>query len=189
MNRETRIAQCLTAEQRGALAALLARPDLSPRVRERAEMVKAAALGQGIATISGWSGRTAETVRWWLGRYLTDGVEALGDAPRAGRPVRADAAYRQALETALSTPPRDLGLLFDVWTSARLATYLAETTGVRLSPDWLRQVIAQQRIRAGRPKHTLKHLQDAEAVAACVAELAEVGEKGGGRARALRAAS
>lgn len=185
MNRETRIAQSATAEQRQALDALLARPDLSPRVRERAEMVKAAALGQDVAAIDAWSGRTTETVRWWLGRYLTAGVAGLGDAPRPGRPKRADAAYRQALETALETAPRDVGLLVDVWTSGRLATYLAETTGVRLSPSWLRHVIAQQRFRCGRPKHTLQHFQDRDAVAACEAELAEVGKKGGCGAGAL----
>jgi hypothetical protein len=52
----------------------------------------------------------------------------VADAPRAGRPPRADAAYRQALERAVETRPRDLGLPFAVGTSARLSAYLAQTT-------------------------------------------------------------
>jgi transposase len=118
----------------------------------------------------------------WLGRFAAGGVTALADAPRSGRPVRADAAYRQALERALATSPRALGLPFDLWTSARLSVYLAQTTGVRIAPGWLRALLARQRYTYGRPKHTLHHLQDREEVAACQQMLAAVGEPGRGRA-------
>jgi transposase len=107
-------------------------------------------------------------------------VTALADAPRAGRPVAADAGYRQAAEAALATPPRQLGLAFDVWTSARLSAYLAETTGVRIAPGWLRALLGRWDYVCGRPKHSLKHLQDPVAVAACVEELAAAGSKSGG---------
>jgi transposase len=122
-------------------------------------------------------------VRRWLARVLTNGREALRDAPRPGRPPQADAAYRAALERAVETPPPASGLPFDVWTSAHLSAYLAETTGVRLAPGWLRALLARQRFVSGRPKHTLKHLQNAEQVALCAAELAAVGGKGGGGPR------
>ncbi len=176
----------ITAEQRVAVERLLRRRDLPPRVRERLEMVKAAALGQDLAAIAAWSGRSVRTIKRWLRRYGAGGVAAVADAPRAGRPARADAAYRQALERAVDTPPRALGLPFDVWTSARLSAYLAETTGVRIAASWLRTILTQQDFVAGRPKHTLKHLQDPTEVAACKAELAAAEKKGGGRARHIR---
>jgi transposase len=178
----------ITAAQRVEVEALLRRRDLSPRVRERLEMVKARALGQELPAIARWSGRTVRTVERWLRRFGQGGAAAVADAPRAGRPPRADAAYRQALETAVDTPPRDLGLPFDVWTSARLSAYLAQTTGVRIAPGWLRVLLAQQEFVCGRPKHTLKHLQDPAEVAASKAELAAAEKKGGGRARAVRTA-
>src|SRR5437763_2480946 len=102
----------MTAEQRAAVERLLRRRDLPPRVRERLEMVKAAALGQDVAAIARWSGRTARTVRRWLGRFAAGGVAALADAPRAGRPATADAAYLAALEAAVDAGPRALGLPF-----------------------------------------------------------------------------
>jgi transposase len=173
------------AEQRAEVERVLRRRDLPPRVRERLEMVKAAALGQDLAAIAAWSGRTVRTVKRWLRRYGAGGVAAVADAPRAGRPPRVDAAYRQALERAVDTPPRDLGLPFDVWTSARLSAYLAQTTGVRIAPGWLRVLLAQQDFVCGRPKHTLKHLQNPAEVAACKADLAAAEKKGGGAARAL----
>jgi transposase len=174
--------------QRAAVEEVLHQRALNPRVRERLEMVKARALGQDLPTIATWCGRTVRTVERWLRRYLAGGVAALTDAPRSGRPPEADAAYRAALVRAVETPPRELGLGFDVWTSPRLATYLAERTGVTLSAGWVRGLLSRENFVSGRPKHTLKHLQDPAEVAACKEQLAAAGGKGGRRPRALRAA-
>jgi transposase len=176
------------AEERAAVEAALRRRDLSPRERERLEMIKAAALGQDLAGIARWSGRTPETVRHWCGRFRAGGLPALADAARPGRPPKADAAYLAALETAVETVPRALGLPFDAWTSARLSAYLAETTGVRIAPGWLRVLLHRQRFACGRAKHTLDHLHDPAEVAACEQALQAAGEKGGGPSGAVRTA-
>lgn len=173
----------ITAAQRAAVEALLRRPTLNRRVRERAEMVKAAALGYEVGAVAAWSGRSARRVRHWLERFAESGIAGLADGARSGRPAKADEAYRAALVAAVTTPPRDLDLPFDVWTSDRLSAYLAETTGVRVAPGWLRALLARQDFVTGRPKHTLKHLQDAAAIAAFETELAAAGGKGGGGAR------
>jgi transposase len=175
----------VTTAQRTAVEAALRRRDLAPRVRERLEMVKAAALGQELAVIAHWSGRTPETVHRWLAAFQHGGIAALADAPRQGRPPKADATYFAAMEAAVETPPRTVGLPFDVWTSDRLSAYLHEQTGVRIAPGWLRVLLHQQRFVCGRPKHTLEHLQDPEEVAACEQALQAAGEKGGGAAGAL----
>jgi transposase len=161
-----------------AVEEALRRRDLSPRVRERLEMVKGVALGQPLAEVGRWSGRTVRTIQRWLRTFARDGITAVADAPRHGRPVKADAAYVVALERAVDTPPATLGLPFDVWTSPRLSAYLAETTGVRIAPGWIRALLARQRFRSGRPKHTLGHLQDPVARATCEDVLQVVGEKG-----------
>jgi transposase len=117
-------------------------------------------------------------VRRWLAAYQDGGIAALADAPRQGRPPKADAAYLAALEAAVETAPRTLGLPCDVWTSSRLSAYLAEQTGVRIAPGWLRVLLHQQHFVCGRPKHTLAHLQDPAEVAACQEALRVAGEKG-----------
>jgi winged helix-turn-helix protein len=89
----------------------------------------------------------------------------------------------------VETAPPALGLPFDVWTSARLSAYLAETTGVRIAPSWLRSLLGQQDFVCGRPKHDLGHLQDPAAVAACEAELAAAEKKGGRCTGDIRVAS
>jgi transposase len=178
----------MTAAQWDQIEALLRRRDLSPRLRERLEMVKGRALGQDLPSIARWSGRTARTVERWLRRFAQGGVAALADAPRAGRPPHADALYRAALERAVETPPPSVGLPFDVWTSARLSAYWAETTGVRIAPGWVRVLLRRRDFACGRPKHTLTHLQDPAEGAACKIELAAVGGKGGDGAGEVRVA-
>jgi transposase len=175
----------ITPEQRASVEAMLRHPTLSPRLRERLEMVKAAGRGFDWDAIAAWSDRTPRTVRQWLTRFATGGIAALGDAPRSGRPPTADATYQAALDHAADRDPRALGLPFDAWTSARLSAYLAEMTGVRVAPSWLRTLLIRQRFRCGRPKHTLDHLRDTEAVSACEAAIAEAGEKSGERTRAV----
>jgi transposase len=152
----------------------------------------------------------ASAVRFWLDRFVAVGVSGLADAPRSGRPAKADAGYLaalertvetppralertvetppRALERTVETPPRALGLPFDTWTSPRLSAYLAEATGVRIAPGWLRALRGRRGFVSGRPKHTPKHLQDADEVAACKAELAAAGGQGGRRAGPVRAA-
>ena len=66
MNEDPAAVITVTAEERTEVEAVLRRRDLPPRLRERLEMVKAAALGQDVAAIARWSGRTPETVRRWL---------------------------------------------------------------------------------------------------------------------------
>ncbi len=178
----------ISLAQRAAVAALLGERELAPRLRERLEMVKGAWLGEDVATIARWAGRTPRTVRRWLSAFRDGGVGALADAPHPGRPARADAAYLAALEQAVETPPPALGLPFDVWTSARLSAYLAETTGTPIVPGWLRVILKRQRFACGRPKHTVKHLQDPAEVAACERALAKAGGKGAPVAEAVRAA-
>jgi transposase len=188
MERGIEVTGPIAPAQRAAVEALLAQRELAPRQRERLEMVKAAWLGEDVATIARWSGRTARTVRRWLRTFRDGGVGALAGAPIPGRPPKADAAYLTALEQAVETPPRSLGLPFDVWSSRRLSAYLAETTGVRIAPGWLRVLLHRARFACGRPKHTLDHLQDPAEVTACETALQAAGEKGAGSSRTLRIA-
>ena len=83
----------VTREQREDVERQLRRTDLTRRRRERLEMVKAAALGDDVERSARWSGRSQARVERWLARFAADGVAALSDASRSGRPVRADEGY------------------------------------------------------------------------------------------------
>jgi transposase len=130
-----------------------------------------------VERIARWSGRSVARVEHWLARFAEGGVEALADAKRSGRPVRAATAYLAAMEAAVEAAPTTLGVAFDVWTSERWAASLEQQTGVHIVPGWVRVLLAQQGWVCGRPKHPLKHRQAPAAVAASRAELEAVGGK------------
>src|SRR5262249_62365004 len=123
----------LSPQQRAEVEQQLRRTDLTRRVRERLEMVKAAALGDDVGRIARWSRRSAETVEHWLARFATGDVAALADAPRSGRPVQADASYLAAMERALETPPA-VGLGFGVWAAGGVSVGLETGRGGPICP-------------------------------------------------------
>jgi transposase len=95
------------------------------------------------------------TVLRWLKRYMAEGTAGLHDAPRPGAPARITDAYREQLEAAVRRRPRSLGLPYSLWTLQRLADYMAEQTGIRVSYETVRRVLKSADIVLSRPQHTI----------------------------------
>jgi transposase len=95
------------------------------------------------------------TVLRWLKRYMAEGVEGLKDAPRAGRPSTVTDEYRAGLVEAVRRRPRALGQPYSLWTLHRLADYMAEQTGIRISHETVRRTLKQEGIVLSRPQHTI----------------------------------
>ena len=95
------------------------------------------------------------TVLRWLKRYLTEGIAGLQDAPRPGRLSDITTEYRAVLLAAVRRRPRSLHLPFSLWTLQRLADYLAERTGLRVSDETVRRALKQAGIVLSRPQHKI----------------------------------
>ena len=126
------------------------------RRRTRAQMVLLACeqclTAPHIATIVR---EDAETVRRWLKRYLTWGIEGLRDRPRTGAPSRTTKGYEEQLLEAVRRRPRSLGQSYSMWTLQRLADYLAEHTGITVSSETVRRLLASHEIVFSQPQHTV----------------------------------
>jgi transposase len=96
-----------------------------------------------------------QTVRRWLKRYLAEGIEGLEDRPTPGAPGKVTPAYREQLLAAVRRRPRSLGQPYSLWTLHRLADYLAEVTGLRLSDETVRVALKAGDIVLSRPQHTI----------------------------------
>src|ERR671913_1743546 len=83
------------------------------------------------------------------------GVEGLRDEPHPGAPRRVTQEYREGLIHAVRRRPRSLGLPFSVWTLQRLADYMAESTGIRVSYETVRVHLKSAGIVLSRPQHTI----------------------------------
>jgi transposase len=127
-----------------------------PRVRTRAQMILLSA-EQGLKAeeIAAIVRESAVTVLTWLKRYLAEGIEGLQDAPRAGRNTTVTEEFQKCLLENVRRRPRSLGLAFSMWTLQRLADYLAEKTGIRVSDETIRRELAKEDIVFSRPQHTI----------------------------------
>jgi transposase len=96
-----------------------------------------------------------QTVRRWLVRWLAEGIAGLQDRPMPGGPAKITAAYREQLLAAVRQRPRSLGQPYSLWTLQRLADYLAELTGLRLSYETVRVALKAGGVALSRPQHTV----------------------------------
>lgn len=128
----------------------------SARLRTRAQIVLLSAEKQMKAPeISELVRESQTTVQRWLKRYMAEGVEGLEDAPRPGKPPTVTQAYREQLLASVRRRPRSLGLEFSLWTLQRLADYMAEQTGIRVSTETVRRELKGGGIVLSRPQHTI----------------------------------
>ena len=108
------------------------------RVAQRARMVLLAEQGLTGPQIAERVGCSEPTVVLWRDRYAQSGLVGLDDAPRPGGPVRVMTPEVQAevLAATVTPPPqalRERGLTH--WSARRLADWLAQHRGIRVSHD------------------------------------------------------
>ncbi len=126
------------------------------RLRQRAQLVLLSAEHGLTAREIGEIVRLNEqSVRNWLKRYMAEGIEGLKDQPRPGAPSLVTDSYREQLVASVRRRPRSLDLPFSMWTCQRLADYLAEETGLRVSGETVRRHLADAGIVMSRPQHKI----------------------------------
>ena len=145
----------LSEEQKVELEALY-RKTVIPRIRTRAQMILLSAeKGLNTEEIADIVRESSVTVLRWLHRYIAEGVQGLMDAPRAGRSSVVTDKFRERLLEVVRRRPRSLDLEYSLWTLQRLADFMAEDTGIRVSTETIRRVLAKDEIVISRPQHTI----------------------------------
>jgi transposase len=144
-----------TAEELAALETLY-QTTREARLRTRAQIVLLAAEQRLTAPAIAAIVRTDDqTVRNWLKRWLAEGIAGLQNRPMPGAPAKVTPAYGEQLQAAVRRRPRSLGQPYSLWTLQRLADYLAEQTGIRVSIETVRQLLKAAEIVLSRPQHKI----------------------------------
>ncbi len=130
-------------------------PGTPARERERLEMVRQSHGYRSVPTIAERVGRHAQTVRRVVKRFLAEGFAGVADRPRAGRPPTLTTAALEAVEALLDQAATQ----GETWTTPRLATWLAETRGVRINAEYLGARLRARRFRWKRTKRAVRHKQ------------------------------
>ena len=124
------------------------------RIRQRVQIILLASEQKMIAPQIASIVRTNDqTVRNWIKRFNREGSGGLSDQPRSGAPAKVTAAYRQRLVEIVRRRPRSLEQPYSLWTLQRLADFLAEECGIRVSKVTVAQLLADQGIVLSRPQH------------------------------------
>jgi len=126
------------------------------RIRTRTQMILLAVEKEMTASQIGQIVRkNDQTVRRWIRRFNAEGVNGLYDAPRPGSPGIVTEAYSQLLVSIVRQRPRALRQAYSLWTLQRLADYMAEETGIRVSDETVRRILKTHGIVLSRPQHTI----------------------------------
>ena len=137
----------LTAEEASAVE-VVARSRTAPARRvERARVVWRASQGVTPPTIAETLGLSAETVRRRIRRFNAEGLAALEDHHRSGRPATYSADEVAAVIAAALTSPGRLGLPFASWTLDRLAAYLLEHKGIAMRRSRIDEILLREGLR------------------------------------------
>jgi transposase len=137
----------LTDEETCAVAAL-ARSRTAPARRvERARIIWRASRGETPPTIAEALGLDAETVRRRIRRFNAEGLAALDDHRRSGRPATYPPDAVAAVIAAALTAPRRLSLPFASWTLDRLAAYLLEHKGIAMRRSRIDEILLAEGLR------------------------------------------
>lgn len=153
----------LTKAELTALEALY-RQTKEADVRSRCQMIWLSHEGLSPPQIAAQVRVHRRTVTRYIQRYEAEGMDGLRTRPRSGRPPKATQAYTARLLQAVAQAPRSLGLPFSNWTTADLAAYLAQETGVELSPRQVENILKANGWRLRRPVRTVKHKQNRDLV-------------------------
>jgi len=132
----------------------------SARLVKRAMCLLLSAAGEPARAIARVTGLSPDAVTDVRRRWRSRRLRSLDDRPRPGRPPLATDAYRRELRRALRSGPRPFGYVFTTWSVARLGVHLRKTTGVRIGPGRLWQLIHAAGFVIGRPAHTLRNKRD-----------------------------
>jgi transposase len=137
----------LTPEERSAVEAL-ARSRTAPARRvERARVVWRASRSETPPAIAAALGLSAETARRRIRRFNAEGLAALEDHHRSGRPATYSPDEVAAVIAAALTNPRSLDLPFASWTLDRLAAYLLERRGIAMRRSRIDEILRAEGLR------------------------------------------
>ncbi len=137
----------LTSEELKMIERLANSRTAEARLVERAQMIWHASQGLSVPGIARELGLHPQTVRDWLKRFNTTGLEGLHDLPRGGRPATySPEQVAEVIATAL-TDPNTLGQPFASWTLDRLETYLNEEKGIPIKRSRIDDLLIEEGLR------------------------------------------
>lgn len=133
----------LSAEQRESLQKRL-KTEENGEIRERILILLLLNDGKTQQKIAEFIGCSKNKVSYWCVHGDAGNLESLKDERMKGNHQKATKKYIEILLETIEKEPQELGYEFGRWSAQRLATYLEEKTGIKLSGSQVRRILAKK---------------------------------------------
>jgi len=134
----------LTLEQKEKLQKALKREE-NGDIRERILILLLLNDGKTQQEIANFIGCSKNKVCYWCVHGEPDNLESLKDERMKGNHQKATEKYIEILLETIEKNPEELGYEFGRWSAQRLAKYLEEITGIKLSSSQIRRILSRKK--------------------------------------------
>jgi transposase len=162
----------LTSEQQEKLQKALKREE-NGEIRERILILLLLNDGETQQEIAKFIGCSKNKVCYWCVHGDPDNLESLKDERMKGNHQKATEEYIEILLETVDKEPQEFGYEFGRWTAKRLATYLEEKTGIKLSSSQVRRILERKKYVYLWAKYSLEFKRDPKKRKAFKNKLAE----------------
>lgn len=131
-------------------------------IRERILILLLLNDGKTQAQIADFIGISLNKVSYWCIHGDPGNLETLKDKRMNGNHKKATDKYIEILLETIEKEPQELGYEFGRWSTARLATYLEEQTGIKLTGSQVRRIIKQKKYVYIWTKYSLESRRNLE---------------------------
>ena len=146
-------------------------PEITPRTRDRLEMLRLSDAGWSIPKIARHLRQHEQTVRHWIKTFLLDGFDALVDPPRPGKPSAITDEIVAEVRAWIEKGDR-------IWSARQIAEEVVRIYGINRSPAQWRRRLRREKLAFKRTSRNLKHKQDPEQVANKQVQLEDLQKRG-----------
>jgi transposase len=139
--------RALTVDERAQLQTLAHSRTEPAGLVHRAQIIWLALTGSRVAAIAAHLHVCDRTIRRWIDRFNTQGLDGLRDQRRTGRPPTYTEAQRSEVVATSLRDPHSLGLPFASWTLDRLQAYLTEQQAVPIKRSRIAEILVAEGLR------------------------------------------
>jgi len=122
------------------------------RYDHRLHAVLLVAKGISCPKVAELLGDSERTVRFWINRYLRDGLQGLIENERTGRPGRLTPEQIDRIGVVLRGKPEDAGLRGGIWDGKSLSTFIRSEFHVDLGVRQCQRLFRHLEFRLRKPR-------------------------------------
>jgi transposase len=97
-------------------------------------------------------GESARTLKYWVRKYLDEGLAGLREEEIPGRPRRLSEGQMREIASTIRQPPATAGMPGGRWSATKLAVWIERQYSVRFSESHVRRILRDLGVRSAWAK-------------------------------------